>query len=245
MARWLLIMLVGLVLTSCGHRGPVRPLGKPLPAAPEGFTAQQQGQSVLLAWTAPNRRQDGSLLDDLASFSLERAIFEPGNDCPECDANLTQLAQISTDFVRQATRIGSRYYYRDRAIRANKIYRYWVSAVTDGGVEGSVARAKALTQTPPLAPVTVQGIARDRHAELSWSAADDVVGYNIYRRVAEQPFDPEPRNDAPLTVTEFTDFEVENDKAYGYAVRSVRQIDQQTVESELSATVTLTPARGQ
>ena len=79
------ILCMGLfALASCGKKGPVRPLLKPLPQAPAAVTVRQQGETTLLSWTLPTRNQDASSLTDLQGFAVYRMEYDPVEGWPGC-----------------------------------------------------------------------------------------------------------------------------------------------------------------
>ncbi|HBT82219.1 MAG TPA: hypothetical protein DEB35_01890 [Desulfuromonas sp.] len=249
MARRPLLLLFALLLClpACGRKGAVRPLLKPLPGPPPGFTVRQDGARLLLSWDLPKTNLDGSPLTDLQGFRLYRIEFEPGRDCPECRDPDQPRADIDIDFLRGVVRQGDRFYLWDEAVRGGSGYRYRLKGMTRQGREGDgaqVSRIINLAPSPPRAPVAV---ALDRLVRLSWSAPESTpvggrpLGYNIYRWVDGEPLPYLPLNSDLVTTEGFEDFGLINGTNYHYVVRTVVQFGADVVESSASEAVAATP----
>ena len=87
----------------------------------------------------------------------------------------------------------------------------------------------------------VMGKQGDKRVDLSWEPVEGATGYNIYRRGEDEPFPLRPLNREPLTVTQYTDLNVENEKNYIYSVRTVRRVVKTDVEGKGSQDVPVTP----
>lgn len=244
------LLLLGL-LAACGVKGPLVPLRKPLPVAPAGLSVRQLDGQFLLSWGIPQKNQDGTPLTDLAGFRVFRMRYNPAEDCPECRDTSVLFRQIDLDYLHEARRIGTRLYLRDDELDLGYGYRYRVVSFTRSGFGGAATVAKRIFLAPPPAPTGLSATALDHLVRLSWEPLGTtpphgkLLGYNVYRRVGDRPFPPDPVNSTVLSTPRFEDFGATNDTSYHYAVRSVVQVQKQTIESALSAEVAATPRRGQ
>lgn len=247
---WKIAMLLFLALPlaiGCGRKGPVRPQSQPLPAAPEQLALRQQGDQVLLSWSAPRTNQDGSLLTDLAGFRILRMTYDPTEDCPDCRDTSVLLRQIDLEYLRETQFMAGRFFSTDTGLTAGQGYQYRIVPFNRWGQDGaSVVERIALVAVPP-APEGPQAQALNGRIQLTWApvanlpAGMDLLGYNVYRRRPGRPFVTAPLNRAPLTETGFEDRDAEPGITYLYAVRIlVRQQDRE-MESNLSRAVVATP----
>ena len=78
--RRALLMTISLILivmlTACGKKGPVRPKLDTLPEAPGKVTLQQQGMLFVLGWKMPAKNQDSSKVEDLIGFRIKRLTYD-------------------------------------------------------------------------------------------------------------------------------------------------------------------------
>jgi len=242
------LLLLALPLAAgCGRKGPVRPQRQPLPAAPEQLVLRQQGDQVLLSWSAPRANQDGSLLTDLAGFRILRMTYDPTEDCPDCRDTSVVLRQIDLEYLRETQFMAGRYFSTDTGLTAGQGYQYRIVPFNRWGQDGaSVVERIALVAVPP-APEGLQAQGLNGQLQLTWAPVTnlptgmELLGYNVYRRRPGRPFVTAPLNRAPLSEAGFEDRDAEPGITYLYAVRSlVRQQDRE-VESNLSRAVVATP----
>ena len=250
MVRTLLLFLmlaVTLICGGCGTMGPVKPLKKALPNAPQQVKLQQKGTAMLLSWTAPTRHQNGDLIENLGGFYIYRASYDPDSGCPECRPPKNLLSKIDLGYYR-SNHSGKRISFWDNDVAAGNGYRYKIVPYTDSNGIGTATTIHRACITPPLPPQDIIAAGLDRQVRLRWKIAANVKpetmrGYNIYRRQGDNYFSPQPLNKKPLTQLRYDDFAVKNGQEYHYALRSVIAVDGHIVESTLSTEVTATPAR--
>ena len=245
------LLLLLLLLPGCARKGPVRPLLKPLPAAPKNFTIAQKGNHFLLGWGIPQENQNGAPLTDLQGFRVYRLRFEPARDCPECREATELWRQVDLDYLQGARRLGERLYLRDGDLEAGSGYRYRVVPFTRSGFEGSPATAQRIFTAPPPTPTDLSATPLDHLVRLRWAPVEEkrsgvkFLGYNLYRSPAKEAFPPSPVNLQVLREPHFEDFGVENGQTYRYAVRTVVSSGGLTMESSLSNEVRTTPNAGE
>ena len=104
--RILGIVIMLAVLSGCGHKGPVVPLGEPLPVAPAGFSALQRGDTLLLSWKIPAVNQDGSRIESLKGFEVLRMDFDGSEICDTCRDTARALRTLELDYLQGASRSG-------------------------------------------------------------------------------------------------------------------------------------------
>jgi hypothetical protein len=248
--RTIAILLLLVLLAGCGKKGPVQPLKQRLPAAPEALSVQQVGDRFLVAWRPPVRNLDGSTLENLDQFRVYKMRYDLANDCPECRDTSVLLQEVDLDYLRDVRRVGDRLYLWDTGLEPGFGYQYRIVPVNTKGREGASILLRAPFVQPPPAPADLAAESRDRLVRLRWQPAAETppagerLGYNLYRREANEPFPFSPVNRDILTVSTFEDFDVENGRTYVYAVRTVVRVLGKTVESTLSATATATPQPG-
>jgi len=244
------IFLLGLLIAGCGKRGPVRPLAKPLPAAPSDISLQQLGEGFLLSWTLPRTNQDGSPLEDLEGFVLYKMSYDPAHDCPECRDTSLEWRRVDLEFLGAAHRIGSTLSLWDDDLEPETGYQYRVVPFTFRGQQGKSALVRRPFFAPPAAPTDLSAEALDQLVRLRWLPADphsspgERVGFRVYRRQTEEASPFQPIHSDFLQDPRYEDFGLKNNILYDYGVRSAVRIKGLFVESALSPVVTAMPQAG-
>jgi len=248
--RRLLLLVLLTVLSACGHKGAVLPLGVKLPAAPSGFSAQQRGNHFLLSWTAPTLNQDESPLENLLGFDVLRADFASEIPCDTCRDTSRQVRYVDLEYLQDAQRAGDQYSVTDDNITPQRAYRYHVVAVTADKHRGARASLDVVAHLPPPPPQNLWGEGLDRLVRLNWDEVTlpgsdcELLGYHVYRAQGDQPFPLQPLQKNLVVETRFEDLGVANDVPLRYAVRAVMQVGEQEVHSDLSEEIAITPQAG-
>lgn len=244
----LVILLLTLtVLAACGKKGPVRPQFATLPAAPTEPGIAQQGDDFIVAWTSPERNQDGEATDSLLGFHVYRMIYDAAEGCPTCRDPEELVAAIELRRPEPAVRLGKRFYWRDAAVAAGTGHAYLIVPVTVSGQEGAGAGAFRTWQTPPPAPAGLQAEAGSRQVKLSWTPPSSLpdgqllLGYNLYRRPASGVFAPVALNAEPLREPRLTDFIGEAGREAVYRVTTLVRNGEQVLESAPSTEAAAAP----
>ncbi len=246
----LLLICLLLALGGCGKKGPVKPLEKPLPSAPNKLSAVQQGQRIQLAWELPTTNQDGSPLKDLQGFNVFKMRYDPANDCPECRDTSTLLLQVDLEFLKNVERRGDRLILWDTELEPGYGYQYRVVPYTQNNREGQPAVVRLPFSPPVAAPQGLTAAEHDSMARLQWQPLTvptgvELLGYNLYRKAPGENPPLAPINSAPLTETAFDDFGVQNNVTYEYTLRAVVKTNDIVLESMVSAPLAVTPKAGQ
>ena len=242
-----LTLFLLLSIYGCGVKGPLVVKGKPLPSAPGSPMVQQQGSDALLSWSIPTVNQDGTPLDDLKQFAIFRLPYHPGEYCAECRDPSTGHIRIHLDHPEPAIRVENRIYLRDPDLPLNEGYRYRIIPLNSRDDLGTDVVTHLVMLPAPQPPNAPQAIEYDRSLRIKWTSGTrqpdqgQLIGVNIYRAVGDEPFGLHPINSEPLTDEVYNDIGLENNQAYRYGLRNVAQINEQIIESGLSAPVTATP----
>jgi hypothetical protein len=119
----------------------------------------------------------------------------------------------------------------------------------EGRVSPPSPRVSIVYLAPPRPPTGLTAVAGEREVRLSWTAptaladGSPLTGAPVYEvlRAATPDAPLTPITRAPVAGTTFVDHDVENDRAYTYAVRAIRVQGTTVARGEPSATVTATP----
>jgi hypothetical protein len=232
------LALGGLALGACGKKGPPVAPELRLPAPPVGIQTAIEADSILVSWTDPERRLDGSRLKDLTAVRLYR--HEDSSDGPLKPAMLSGkrvvgydlIATIRIDAPAPATVVGNRVQWVDRqGLVPDHRYIYVLTALdAEGRSSPPSERRPIIFLAAPAPPRDVEATAGNRQVTLRWrapatlidgSALGGDVRYLVLRGVGSagplEVVTPEP-----LAATTYTESNLENETEYRYAVRAVR-----------------------
>ena len=234
---------------ACGMKGPVRPLEEKLPGTVKEVKLHQRGAGFLLQWKMPDKNLDGTPLDNLDQVYVEHLLISDADFCAECSAPWPLLTRVSPQLPRPAQRINDAYLLSDGDFAPGDRIHYRLrvrSRQGDFGPELEIAQSVRPAVEPP-AELGVSG--QDRSADLRWREAEvpagaRLLGYQVYRRVDDEPYSLLPTNLLPLQKPSFSDFGIENGRLYHYRVRSLFDFGGEQVESLPSCEVSTIPAAG-
>jgi predicted small lipoprotein YifL len=248
----LLLLLAASALVACGKKGPPIAPELRVPAGPTGLHGAVDEQSVVVGWTGPGTRVDGSRLRAIALYKLYRREEADGGEPKSAMLSsgrvvgYDEIATIRPDSPAPASVEGSAVTWVDRrALAVGRRYVYVVTAEdTLGRSSGPSERLVVPYLAAPKAPRALGAAPGDRRISLTWqppaeltdgSPAPGDLRYLVLRGAgAEGALAPiTPR---PVEGTSFTDEGVDNDTDYRYAVRAVR------VEPAVSATGEASPS---
>lgn len=257
MLRAGIALLVALTLLGCGKRGPPVAPERRIPSAVSDLSAVVEGRAVVLTWSKPGTRADGSRLKDLAAFRIYRRE-EAGNGEPK-PAMLSwgkvvgyeEVAVIRLADPTPAKAEGPRVSWADRdTLIFGRRYVYVVTALDSiGRSSPPSSRLVVPFLAAPHPPDGLTAKAAEGEVRLGWSPPSLLVDgsppptpldYELLRaRSVEGPF--QPVTPEPIVTAEFTDRGLENEQTYYYAVRAVRRDPSGSARSELSAVIAATP----
>ena len=126
---------------------------------------------------------------------------------------------------------------------ARKVYVYQVVSINRKGYPSSPSNPVTVCwDYPPQSPRMVRGERGDKRVDFYWEPTEGATGYNIYRKTEEEEeFPLNPLNRELLTVAQYTDLGVQNEKRYVYSVRAVRRVVKTDVEGKGSLGIPITP----
>lgn len=87
---------------------------------------------------------------------------------------------------------------------------------------------------PPAAPIGLTAVNELQGNRLTWSAVDNAVSYNVYRRISPEDFFVTPLNSAPITELDFFDDGVVLNTGYQYVVKATSSNDRESFDSNLA-----------
>jgi predicted small lipoprotein YifL len=243
MKKIVFVIFMVLLLAGCGKKGNLVPPEALVPAPVADLKVEQQGERFMVSWSRPGREEGGGALKDLAGFRLyRRELLPPGEDCEECANAYRLVASVDLEYPQGVLVRDERFYFQDDEPAVGKGYRYKVlSYKRDGTLSHDSNRAGRKKVEPPRPPV-VQALPSPSGVELDWQVPQAppngrIEGYNVYRKRGAEGVYLIPLNGAPFRETTFEDTRLERGVRYDYAVRMVAVVAGETVESELSGTV--------
>ncbi|MFI5326491.1 MAG: fibronectin type III domain-containing protein [Candidatus Rokuibacteriota bacterium] len=254
----LLLLLAASALVACGKKGPPVAPELRVPVGPSGLHGAVDEQSVVVGWTAPGTRVDGTRLRAIALYKLYRR--EEANGGEPKSAMLSsgrvvgydEIATVRPDTPAPATVQGSSVTWVDRrALTVGRRYVYVVTAEDAlGRSSGPSERLVIPYLAAPKAPRALSAAPGDRRIRLTWQPPAEMVDgspapgdlrYVVLRGAgAEGGLSAITPN--PVDGTAFTDEGVDNDTDYRYAVRAVRVDPAVTATGETSAPVIVAAA---
>ena len=254
----LLLLLAAGALVACGKKGPPIAPELRVPAGPTGLHGAVDEQSVVVGWTGPGTRVDGSRLRAIALVQALPAGGDQRRRAQGRDALLRARGGLRRDRhdpdrnPAPATVQGTAVTWVDR--RALSIGRRYVYVVTAedalGRSSGPSERLVIPYLAAPRAPRALSASPGDRRISLTWQPPAELVDgspapgdlrYVVLRGPGAEgalaAITP-----TPVAGTAFTDEGVDNDTDYRYAVRAVRVDPAVSATGEISAAVVIAAA---
>jgi predicted small lipoprotein YifL len=252
-----ILLLVVIADTGCGKKGPVVAPERRLPAPPSGLAATVEARSIVVSWTNPRTRVDGTPLRDLTLVKLYRRQEAPGE--PPKSAMVSrgevvgwdELAAIKPDAPVPAVRAGDTVRWIDtKGLAFDRRYVYVVTVRDSTGRSSPPSERLAVVYlAAPRPPQALSAVPGDGEVHLAWQPPTELIdgtplhgeiGYVILRGGgADGPL--ALLKSEPLAGTTFTDTGLGNDTPYRYVVRAVRREDNGVAYGEPSAVAAATP----
>lgn len=256
--RLLALGVAALALAACGKKGPPVPPEVRLPVVPAAVHGSIDDKTVVVTWTAPGTRMDGSRLRRVSLYHVYRREEEDAGQPKSAMLSsgrvvgYDEVATIRTDSPAPATVQGSSVTWVDqRALAPGRRFVYVVTAEDELGRSSAPSERLVVPfVSPPKAPRGLTATPGDRRVTLAWqppealqdgSAPTGDIRYVVLRGAAGGGA-LAAITAQPLDTTSFTDTSVENDTDYRYAVRAVRVEPSVSATGETSAAVAAAPA---
>jgi predicted small lipoprotein YifL len=234
-----LLVLLPLLLSGCGKKGPLIPPEALAPAQIHDLAVAQKGGHFQVTWTAPSREESGQRLTDLAGFLLfRRPVLPPAEDCEECPSAYSQLTKVYVDYPKTVTKMGNRYLYADVDLLEGKTYQYKVRSFTTDELESKDSNKVRRSAVHPAAPPVLEAESTTNGVVLSFVSIPPsegaIVGYNLYRAKAGEKMPLAPMNATPISGTKYEDKSVLFGARYSYWMTTLEKVKGETVESDPS-----------
>lgn len=241
MRKVILLITFLLLLSACGTKAPPVPWESVVPKRIVDMEAIPREGRLFLEWTSPKENTDKSILTDLAGFQVLRSEgVLIGEGCRGCGEKAKVVYEMK--FEKKEDVKGKRISISFEDQETRKVYVYQIISINQRGYPSSPSNPVTVYwDDPPYSPGMVRGEQGDKKVDLYWEPVEGATGYNIYRRMEGEVFPTRPLNREPLTITQFTDLNVENEKRYIYSVRSVKRIVKTNVEGKESLEIPVTP----
>jgi hypothetical protein len=260
--RLALIISAALLLCACGKVGPPVPPTR-ITARTSDLAAIQRGGKIMLTWPAPplNAKDTSrAYIDHVVIYRLEEGRDQEPVLDPEDYADLAKPVGFMNRLAieDQVKTLGHLEYadnvnLNDAQALANRRLRYAIRYVNNREQASLFSNSVAIEPAPTIAfpPTDLRAVApRQDVITLSWQAPTGnvdgtrpaaIVGYNIYRRIAERTGSGELLNTEPLADTTYTDSRFQYKRDYVYIVRALSQGANGLIESGDSDELAFTP----
>jgi len=248
-----------LALAGCGVPGDPQPRRPLVPREVTDLAARQAGPRAVLTFTLPEASADGRPLPAPPDVEIFRA-FLPARATPQAkDLPSKPLLTIPSTLVDTYRREDNQILFADlltgelleRYAGQQAVYMVRTRATSKRASADSNLAAVRIFPAPEPSTQLAASVT-ELAIELTWippvrtvggTRLDSVAGYRVYRAeiVPGETGEPEFRLLGPATAARYRDTQFEFGRSYRYAVTSVAQHDAESVESELSAPVVVTP----
>lgn len=244
MRNTIVLLLVIPLLCACGKKGALIYPDMLLPAAPASVTARQAGDAVRLSFIVSRKDRGGRSISNLAGVRIFRreALPAGGANCPACTDDYTLFRKLYLDLPETGVEnYDGLILLMDGDVRRGRDYTYRVVPFTKDALDGAASAPVTAAMVEPPPPPLVRAESAPTEIRIDFVrpqlSAGVLVGYNIYRARAGEPFPLRSRNSEPLTDA-FVDTLIERHVSYRYAARTVVRLPAGgVVESALSAEV--------
>jgi len=178
-------MVAGLIVAGvgCGKKAPPVAPEKRLPAAPTAMSATVEANAIVLDWSIPKTRVDGTPLRDLAVVRLHRRAegeSEPAKSAMVSARQVVgwdEVAAIKLDAPGPAVVAGNSIKWTDRqGLVVGRRYIY-VATVEDstGRWSAPSERLSVLYLAAPRPPQALAVVAGDREVRLTWEPPPGLI----------------------------------------------------------------------
>jgi fibronectin type 3 domain-containing protein len=226
---------------SCGVKARPVPMDSIVPRRIVDLRGVPREGGLLLEWTAPKENTDKSPLTNLVGFQILRSEgVLVGEECQGCGGEPKLVHEIKLDEKEPVRDRRMLVFFED--LEARKVYIYQVVSLGQKGYPSAPSNpVQVYWDYPPQKPTEIRGERGDKRVDLSWSPVPGASGYNVYRRGEDEPYPWSPMNREPLTETQYTDLNVQNERKYFYSIRAVKKVAKTDVEGKGSPEIPETP----
>lgn len=230
--RSLLVVVLALLASGCGKKGPLIYPDMLVPAAPAAVTAQQSGSSVKLKFVIPDKDRAGRAVHGVTGVKINRRTTE--NDQKDvCRSCMTDYVLFQTFYLEHllptAQRFGNSLVVLDSEVTTGKSYSYSIVPFTADGVDGASSAIVAVTVAPPMPAPLLKSDSFPTEVKIHISLlnsrpAGRLLGYNLYRATGGAVRSYQPLNSEPLKGGEYVDVALERGVKYRYWARAVMEL---------------------
>ncbi len=220
----LLFFLVG--FCGCGVKTEPLPPQQVVPKQINDLRYELSEKGVTLNWSYPVETVNGTDLEEIATFSLYRAVVPLDKYCETCPIPFGLPIEITGGVIPDSGRKTGQ--YESTLLRPGHIFFFKVRSGTGAWSQSGDSNIISFTwHTPPKAPKGLVSQPGDSKISLSWqpvtqlideTGLDVPVKYQVYRSRGGGDFAP---LGALVAGTNFVDTKVVNGKKYFYKVQAV------------------------
>lgn len=227
------------LLAQCGKKGPPLPPQRFIPVETRDLSIHQQGNELIFRLTYPSTTTGGAPLPGLEAVEIWELVAETSEEGttptpiePEVFSRAaSRLLTLQGPELRSAVvgdQIQPRIPLRDPLPEERELHVFAVRSRSTTGEVSSFSNTAQIVLRPAIPPPhDLSATARRNGIELSWldDGGEEVVGYHVYRRAAEERGYGEPLTRLERTETSFLDDGALFGRRYIYTVRSLASTD--------------------
>ncbi len=236
-----------LLAGGCGKKDdPTAPVAV-APGKVRDFAVRPRGNAIVVSFVLPEKNNDGSLLADLAGFTVLRSEQPFARECKDCPKRFLVIGDIDYKTYLMNNPQGGAIEYSDSALTVQTVYTYRVMGYDADKRPGvPVTGPDTYWDVPSAPPRAVRAELQGKSVVLRWevpatlqdgAAFEGPVAYNLYRRTPETSFPLVPINSEPIAALSCRDRGIIKDSDYVYTLRAIRQVRESAIESEASAEI--------
>ena len=230
------LMLTGIAMSACGKKGDPLPPLRTIPLTTKDLEVRQQGRQILLDMTYPSTTMSGLTLGGIDAVELLELVKPvpaaagdepaplPSADAREVDAAARTLLTLRGSELTSAV-VGDRIQFRlplAEQLPAEPVANIFaVRTLKDTEKSAISNRVTLVPVEPPPAPRNLQAQPTASGIQLTWEAAADTEGFDIFRRDAQVRGYGEPIRRVDGTKRKYLDKNARFGQRYIYTVRAV------------------------
>lgn len=249
-----------LAVCGCGKKGAIVLPEQRLPMPPGDMRASVEARVIVVSWTNPRARADGTRLRDLLLVRLFRREEAPGAApkpamlSGDRVVGYSEIARIALDAAPPAgvqVLGGTVSVTDDKGLSFGRRFVYVATAEDSTGRSSPPSERLVVTMLAgPQAPTGLAAEAGDKEVRLRWEApgtfldgapATGELRYVVLRATGDGAL--AAVTPAPVAGTTFTDRGLENDTAYRYVVQAVRVDTAGSARGPVSAAIVAMPVK--